>query len=68
MTNLKDIITSLEGRYTAACNAAGIKPIKDFEYNIATGCGDEYIAQLETTGNNQCIALANEISTTISRI
>ena len=68
MTNIKDIVSSLYNNYMAACNLAGIKPLTDFEYNIATGCGDDYITQLEDTNNKTCLELADQIVSIISRV
>ena len=61
-------ILIMKHSYTKACSAAGIQPIDNFEYNIATGCGDEYISQLEATKNSECITVANQIATLVSRI
>ena len=71
MNRLQDIITDLYGRYIVACSAAGIKPLDDrwmFEYNIASGTGDRYITQLESTNKRACIDLAEQIISIISRI
>ena len=71
MNKIQDIITDLYGRYIVACSAAGIKPLDDrwmFEYNIASGAGDGYIAQLAATNKRACIDLADQIISIISRV